>query len=217
LKTASQSNKMLWLSPTKFVFEWEQALTTLFPWGLESYGKKKMLLIAEKDKDLYFIDNIENSGYYKQDILCFFCENGIGPKLLGGGYVENCLAGKEWIGVKFCRDFVPGPAFGQERKKDLTHIRVAEKLLPKIIWQDCLNCKFWKTNDITDCTDGSMYMDTFCRILGKKPESSFGRTCESFEIAPEMKVKYEHDSKRLLNYINNLKSREKSKESGIGH
>jgi hypothetical protein len=60
---------MLWLSSTKFVFEWEQALSTVFPWGLESYGKKKMLLIAEKDKDLYFIDGLENSGYYKQDTL----------------------------------------------------------------------------------------------------------------------------------------------------
>ena len=103
----------------------------LFSGGLESYGKKKMLVIAEKDKDLYFLDGIENSGYYKQDVLCFFCENGIDPKLLGGGYVEICLAEKEWIGVKFCSDFVPGPVFGQNREKDLTKIGVAEKLLPK--------------------------------------------------------------------------------------
>ena len=100
-----------------------------FPCGLEIYGKKKMLVIAENDKDLYFLDGIENSGYYKQDILCFFCENGIDPKLLGGGYVENCLAGKEWIGVKFCHDFVPGPVFGQKREKDPTKTGAAEKLL----------------------------------------------------------------------------------------
>jgi DNA-directed RNA polymerase subunit F len=181
------------------------------PWGLESYGKKKMLLIAEKDKDLYFIDNIENSGYYKQDILCFFCENGIDPKLLGGGYVENCLARKEWIGVKFCRDFVPGPAFGQNREKDLTNIEVAAKLLPKIMCRDSLNCKFWNINNITDYTEGSMYIDTFCGILGKKPETSYCRTCKSFEISLEMKVKYEQDSRRMLNYINDLKSMEKTK------
>ena len=98
LKTASQSHKILWLSPTKFVFEWEQDLTLHFPWGLESYGKKKILAIAEKDKDLYFIDGMENSGYYKQDRLCFFCENGIDLKLLGGGYRRKLFSrkGMDW-------------------------------------------------------------------------------------------------------------------------
>ena len=213
MKTAgSQSHKMIWLSPTKFVFEWKQDLTTLLPWGLERYGKKKMLVIAEKDKDLYFLDGIENSGYYKQDVLCFFCERGIDLKLLGGGFVENCLAGKEWIGVKFCSDFVPGPVFGQNREKDLTNVRVAEKLLSKIIWQDCSECKFWNIDNITDYNDGSMYIDTSCGILGKKLEANCGRTCKSFEISPEMKVKYDQNSRRMLNYINDSKSMEKSKE-----
>jgi hypothetical protein len=202
---------MLWLSSTKFVFEWEQALTQLFPWGLESYGQKKMLVIAEKDKDLYFIDDIENSGYSIQDILCFFCENGIDLKLLGAGYVENCLVGKEWIGIKFCCDFVPGPAFGQDREKDLTKIGAAKKLLSKIVWKDCLNCKFWDSVNFVDHTGRSTYIDTFCEIFGKKPEASYGRTCKSFEISPEMKVKHEQDSRRMLNYINDLRQMEKRK------
>jgi hypothetical protein len=210
LKAESQSHKILWLSPTKFVFKWEQDLTLLFPWGLESYGKKKMLVIAEKDKDLYFIDGMENSGYYKQDRLCFFCQNGIDLKLLGGGYLENCLAGKEWIGVKFCCDFVPGPAFGQNREKDLAKISVAEKLLPKIRWQDCLNCKFWDSINFVNHSDQSMYIDNFCGVLGKKPENSYGKTCKSFEISPKIKAKYEQDSMRMVNYINDLKSIENS-------
>jgi len=209
--------KMLWLSPTKFVFEWEQTLNKLFPWGLERYGKKKMLVIAEKEKDLYFLDGMENGGYYKQDILCFFCENGIDLKLLGGGYVETCLAGKEWIGVKFCRDFVPGPTFGEHKEKDITRREVAEKLLPKIVWQDCLNCKFWNNNnELTISSDGSIYMDfdaAFCELLGKKPEPGYWRTRKTFEISPEKKVRYEQDSSRMLNYVNDLKSLEKGKQA----
>ena len=100
--------------------------------------------------------------------------------------------------------------FGQNREKDLTNVGVAEKLLSKIIWQNCYNCKFWNINNDTS-DDGSMYIDTCCEILGKKLEAICGRTCKSFEISPEMKIKYDQNSRRMLNYINNLKSIEKNK------
>jgi len=48
------------------------------------YGKKKVLIVAERVQDLRFLEG--NSSM--PDELCWFCEHGISPFLVSGG---GCL------------------------------------------------------------------------------------------------------------------------------
>jgi len=81
LETMKKQNwhkpKMKWLSPNQLAFEWVTTFGMVFPWGYQDMGKKRVLVIAEAGKNLFFLDNGENSGYSGQDILCCFCGNGI--------------------------------------------------------------------------------------------------------------------------------------------
>jgi len=54
---------MKWLSPNQLAFEWETTFGKVFPWGYQEVGKKRVLVIAEEGKNLFFLGNGENSGY----------------------------------------------------------------------------------------------------------------------------------------------------------
>jgi len=208
--------KVVWLSSRKLVFEWETEVGSHFPWGYEVTGKKKVLVTAEEGKDLYFL---EDGGYSTDmDMLCFFCEYGIDWRLAYRGDVPSCLLGKDCGWVKFCRDFVPGPPFGENRERDMGKRReAAERILQKIVWQRCVDCEHWNTGGVyTFATDGGVYEDreaAFCEILGMKPELGFWKSCKSFEVSrdPGKRADYERHSRRLRDYIEELKALEKQR------
>ena len=215
LRTASQSHKVLWLSPTKFVFEWEQDLTLRFPWGLESYGKKKMLVFAEEGKNLYFSEEGDYGVYSENDYLCYLCANGI--NLGQSGYAPNCLLGKNCVGVKFCRDFVRGPSFGENKTMDVGERReAAEKVFPNIIWRRCSYCENWNSKGvITFAPDGKVYENldvAFCEILGRKPECDYFKTCGDFEVShePHKREAFFGPQRQLRKYLEELKIQEKT-------
>lgn len=206
--------KVVWLSPRKLVFEWETEVDSHFPWGYQVTEKKKILVIAEEGKDLYFL---EDGGFSTEhDVLCFFCDYGIDLRLVYCGFVPSCLLGKDCGWVKFCRDFVPGPSFGEDKKRDMGERReAAEKVLAKIVWQNCSDCEHWNNKGVyTFADDGGVYENleaAFCEILGKKPEIGYWKNCRSFEVSrnPEKRADYERRTTRLRDYIAELRVLEK--------
>ena len=189
LKERKQNaTKVLWLSPRKFVFEWETDHGTHFPWGYEVTGRKKLVVISEQGKNLYFLDERDESGYSEFDVLCFFCDYGIDLRLVYCGDVPSCLLGKDCGWVTFCRDFVLGPSFGESKERDIGERReAAGKVLSKIVWQHCVDCEHWNNKGVyTIADDGGVYENpeaAFCKILGRKPEIGYWKNCRSFEVS----------------------------------
>jgi hypothetical protein len=206
--------KVLWLSSHMLVFEWEREVGEHFPWGYTIIGKKKVLVFAEEGKDLYFLDDGDYRGYSENDVLCYFCTFGI--NLGRSGYAPNCLLGKHCIGVKFCRDFLPGPSFGENKELDIgTRREMAEKVFPNIVWHRCFDCEYWNSkNVVTVAPDGSIYKDpdaAFCEVLGRKPERGYYLTCKSFEVShdPERRDDFFRPQRKLREYIEELKMLER--------
>jgi hypothetical protein len=121
------------------------------------------------------------------------------------------LAGAKW-GVTFCRDFMPGPNFGEDKRKDIGRWReAAEKLLPNIRWERCYYCEHRNTKNMFSIKpDGSIFMNPdaeICEVLQRKPTSNDRRTCQQFEVThkPEKRYSYENNRRRLPDYIKELK------------
>lgn len=209
------SQKMAWLSPRKLAFMYERTVGEHFPWGYQVIGKKKILVFAEEGKALYFSEDGDYGGYSENDYLCYFCSNGI--NLGQSGYAPNCLLGKHCVGVKFCRDFLRGPSFGENKKTDVGERReAAEKVFPNIIWHRCYNCENWNDESvITFAPDGKVYEDldaAFCEILGRKPKCDYYKTCRRFEVShdPQKREDFFRPQRQLRKYIEELKILEKT-------
>jgi hypothetical protein len=198
--------KMMWLSPKKFVFEWASE-------------ERKILVIAQEGNDLFFLDNGENGGYSKCDMLCWFCENSI--RLGRLGHASTCLLGKYILDVTLCKDFVPGPSFGENKGKDLVRLNIAEKIRPKIEWQHCCECQFFNTENVVkfvgDDERGVVIEDSsarFCEILRRLPEHGYGRICKNFSVSedPQTRAHYEGQKRWLFDYLAELKDLEKHRK-----
>lgn len=207
--------KVVWLSPRKLVFEWETEVGHHFPWGYEVTGKKKILVIAEEGKDLYFL---EDGGFSTEnDVLCFFCDYGIDLRLVHRGDVPSCLLGKDCGWVKFCRYFTPGPTFGQNKKKDMgERRRRAEKILQKIIWEHCIYCEHWNTKNVVKTyREGgttfieSDYKNAFCEI--RERPHHWKTPCRNFKLTKDQKkrAQFERQKSKLREYIRELKENKK--------
>ena len=206
---------MKWLSSKMVVFEWETTVGKHFPWGYQVIGKKKILVFAEEGKDLYFAENGDYGGYFKNAYLCHLCANGI--NLGRSGYAPNCLLGKNCVGVKFCLDFVRGPSFGENKTTDIGERReAAEKVFPNIIWYRCYYCENWNSKGvITFAPDGKVYENpdvAFCEILGRKPECDYYKTCGDFEVShePHKREAFFGPQRQLRKYLEELKIQEKT-------
>lgn len=203
---------MEWLSPNRFVFEWQRPLTKAFPSGIETCETKVVLVIAEKGKNLYFL---EDGGHFaKIDVLCWFCENSIS---LGRpmGTAPTCLRGIYFIGTKFCLEFSPGLPFGESWERDAGKRReIAERLLPKMSWQCCNDCAHWDTKNayrrLTKVERKMLFEKTnskFCEILMKEPDWEYPETCRNFEVSHELekRERFFLQQKILRDYIEELK------------
>ncbi len=211
-ESRQNSSKVLWLSPKKLVFEWKEGLGVHFPWGYCDVGNKTVLIIAQEGKDLFFVENGEAGGYFK-DLLCWFCQNSINLGKLG--HAPTCLLGKYILDVTICKDFVPGACFGENMDNDVGERRLtAEKILPLIEWQSCGECKFFNTDKAfksIDNDDGGVVVEDlsarFCEILHALPKPHYGRKCKRFEISGEpcKRKLIEARKKSLIDYLTSLK------------
>lgn len=206
--------KVMWLSPCKFVFESPSKMDfnydDLRELGL--YGKKKVLIVAEQGQDLRFL---EGNGSMP-DELCWFCDNGISPFLLSRGDVPSCLLGKHCGWVKFCKDFAPGLAFGQDKKHDTGERRMkAEKVLSKIVWNHCIYCEHRDTENVTKVYSEAANFNeldsknAFCKI--RQTPHHGKATCRKFKLSRnrEQRARFECQKRKLQEYIRELKKNEK--------
>lgn len=213
------SQKIQWLSPKKLAFIWEEKIGEHFPWGYAEIGKKQIIVIAEEGEDLFFVESGENGGYHK-DRLCWFCQNSIDLGKLG--HAPTCLLGKYILDVTICKNFAPGPCFGEEKEKDMgKRRRMAEKVFSSIQWQNCWDCRFFNTENaykiVGSEEDGQIFEKPsarFCQILHALPKFSAGRTCTNFKVSedPDNKSAFERRIKMFHDYIESLTTLEKSKE-----
>jgi hypothetical protein len=123
-KTRGNVPKILWLSPSKFVFEspFEIDFGADDFCGFGVSGKEKILILAERNKPLRALLAKD----YMADPLCWFCVYGISQQLLNRGDIPTCLLGKDsW--VKFCEGFIPGPNFGEGKDRDVGERRIMAK------------------------------------------------------------------------------------------
>lgn len=205
----------MWLSPSKFVFESPSKMD--FSYGdlceLGLCGKKKVLIVAEQGQDLHFLEG--NSSM--PDQLCWFCGNGISPFLLSRGDVLSCLLGKNSGWVKFCRDFVPGLTFGRNKRRDMgERRRRAGKIFSKIIWEHCIYCEHWNTENVVKIyPEGgktfieSAYTNAFCEI--REGPHHWKTPCRNFKLTKDSKkrAQFERQKSKLREYIQELKENEK--------
>jgi len=215
-KRKGKVSKIMWLSLDKFVFEspFEIDYGTDDFYGFGMIGKKKMLVLAERNQHLRFLPD----NNYMADELCWFCENAISPQLLNRGDVPTCLLGKACGWVKFCEDFVPGPNFGEDKQKDIGERRImAEKILSKIRLEKCYYCQHWKTETIvkTSASGGIDYVSTdYCETFREIREKPYDwkTPCRNFEISqdPFTKTSFEQQKRQLPEYIQALKIAESS-------
>jgi hypothetical protein len=216
LNNGQETNKkVLWLSPKKLVFEWKKMVGVHFPWGYSELGEKSALIIAEEGKDLFFVDNGGDEGYFK-DLLCWYCQNSISLRKLG--HVPTCLLGKYIFDITICQDFIPGPSFGENMDNDVGERRImAEKILPLIQWQRCNECQFFnndKAYQFIGTDEAGIAVENplgrFCKILHSLPKLHYGKTCKHFEMSKNpLKVKVLEDQKKsLYDYIKSLKTLE---------
>jgi hypothetical protein len=211
--------KVQWLSPQKLAFEWKETVGVHFPWGYLEVGKKPVLIIAEEGKRLFFLENGENGGYFK-DLLCWFCQNAISLGKLG--HAPTCLLGTYIFDVTICKDFTPGPSFGENMDNDVGERRImAEKMFPLIQWQSCSECRFFNTEkayQFIGTDEAGIVVENpstrFCEILHSLPQLHYGITCKSFEISrdPSKRRMWEDQKKSLSNYIKGLKAFETKRQ-----
>jgi hypothetical protein len=187
--------KVMWLSPSKFVFEspskMDFSYDDLRELGL--YGKKKVLIVAERGQDLRFLEG--NSSM--PDELCWFCEYGFSPFLLSRGDVSGCLFGNNCGWQKFCESFVPGLTFGQDRNRDMgPRRRKAEEVFSKI-FERCDHC---------------LHV-AFCEVR-RKPHH-WKTPCKNFKLTSNSKkiAESERQRRQLCDYIQELKMMEELKHS----
>lgn len=207
--------KIQWLSSKKIAFEWKETVGVYSPWGYREVGKKPILIIAEEGKHLFFLENGESGGYFK-DLLCWFCQNAISLGKLG--HAPTCLVGKYILDVTICKDFIPGPCFGENIDNDFGERRkMAEKILPLIQWQSCSECRFFNTDRayqfIGTEENGKVFENPsgrFCEVIHTLPKLHYGRTCKRFELSrePSKRKMLEDQKKSLSDYITSLKALE---------
>jgi len=206
--------KEMWLSPGKFVFESPFRLDFSYDdvRELGLYREKKVLIVAEQGHDLRFLEG--NSSM--PDMLCWFCQYGFSPFLSSRGDVCSCLLGKDSGWVKFCRDFVPGLTFGQNKRRDMGKRRErAEEVVSKIVWEHCIYCEHWNTENVvkTYSEGGATFIESdsknaFCEI---KEKPHYWKTlCRKFRLTedPKKRVQFELQKSKLQEYIRELKEHE---------
>lgn len=206
--------KVMWLSPSKFVFEspskMDFSYDDLRELGL--YGKKKVLIVAEQGQDLRFLEG--NSSM--PDELCWFCKHGFSPFLLNRGDVSGCLLGKNCGWVKFCKDFVPGLTFGQNKRGDMgTRRRRAEEVLSKMLFEHCAYCQHWNTEEVVKTLPAKggddIIIDSHAAFCGiQKSPHDWKTPCQNFRLTrnPKERARLEHQKTQLRDYVQKLKSME---------
>lgn len=197
-------SKILWLSPSKFIFE--------VPPKHDAQSRnndflvdEQMFIIAEEGKSLRLLN-----GDPIADELCWFCVYGVSPFLLPRGDLPICLLGKEHSPVKFCRDFSPGLAFGEDLKQDLKRRRLAEKLFAKIKLEYCYYCEHYKEKIVTRTSPlGEIYIETkrYCNKIKKKPTYHWKNPCINFKLTsnPQKRAELEKQKRKIQEYLNKLK------------
>ncbi len=196
--------KILWLSPNKFVFEF---ISGTF------YGvKRNELFVSERGQPLkYFMQN-----YGPPDRLCWFCEHTISVHLLHYRGKQTCLLGKGLGDVDFCEAFKRGHAFGECLEKDIgSRKKMAEAIFAKIRFQSCGHCRFWNRKGVYRWTNKEgcetvfeNQKAAFCE-LKRKPGfqgdcNALKQSQDRFELKSLEKQKLE-----LAEYIEKLKSEER--------
>jgi len=207
LKKACKTQNAIWLSPNKLVF------SHIFNEPCSDCGKKKMLLVAERNQPLRCF----KCGRSIEDELCWYCWYGIDPKLLWRGDVRSCLLGKDCGWVKFCEDFVPGQTFGKNVRRDAgERVRKAEELISKARFECCSFCEFWNMKKVIKTfPDGERtivvedYDAAFCEIRGKPHD--WKTPCPDYRLAnnPKLRAEFFHQKQPLLKYIEKVKALEK--------
>jgi hypothetical protein len=218
-ESRQNSPKILWLSPKKLTFEWEETVGAHLPWGYREVGKKSVLIIAEEGKDLFFLENGDEGGYFK-DLLCWFCQNSISLGKLG--HAPTCLLGKYILDITICKNFIPGACFGENMDNDIgERRRIAKKILPIIEWQSCGECRFFNADKfykfIGNDEGGAVIENPsaqYCEILHALPKPNYGRTCRHFELSRETSKRkmFESRKRHLRGYLTRLEALENNRK-----